>query len=350
MSGDTVAFPLRACAAAYGWAIRCRNYLYDHGWFATYSSAIPVVSVGNLTVGGNGKTPLVIAIADQLIARGYRPVVLSRGYGGSEKGPHVVGPEDTAERVGDEPILIARKTGVPVVIARKRADGAQLIERTKLGTIIILDDGFQHRALERCCNIVCIRVDDGDAIQEFLRGELLPHGRFREPLRLGMLRADTVMLVNRNAGVHSSPVAEEDLARVFPASTTVFRSNVTVEAIQALDGEEVLKPQPVVALSGIANPKAFHRTLEALGYTLLERKVFGDHHQFSKNDIDQLLEQFPDTKIICTEKDGVKLRGLTAPGTLFELRMKAQIRPADAFMVHLERSIGRARTDVENDK
>lgn len=150
-----------------------RRYAYRHGWRKGYSSSLPVIVVGNISVGGNGKTPVVVWLVDQLQARGYRPGVVSRGYGG--KAPHYpyrLDKTSTTAQAGDEPVLIARRCGCPVVVAPKRADAVRLLEQSGEVDIIITDDGLQHYALARDIELVVV-----DGARRFGNACLLPMGR-----------------------------------------------------------------------------------------------------------------------------------------------------------------------------
>lgn len=338
-------FILRACSELYGCVVRIRNSLYDKGLLGVYSSGLPVISVGNITAGGNGKTPLVIAIAKELTARGFRPVVISRGYGGTEVGPLKIAELNDSKQVGDEPLLIRRRAGIPVVIARKRADGARFVEKRDLGNVILLDDGFQHRAIDRCCNIVCIRVDDDKAIAEFIRGEMLPLGRFRESRDPALRRADTIVLVNRGLGpVRESPL-DGELVKRLPTHARIFRSDVKIDGVHHLVDGQSLQPGPVIATSGIANPNVFYESLETLGFTLIDKFTFKDHYRYTSSDLEDLRAKHPGVPIVCTEKDAIKIMELRNTSGVYELRMNAAIRPADAFIVHLERAMETFRSE-----
>ena len=155
-----------------------RRFAYRRGWFSTYRASLPVIVVGNISVGGNGKTPVVVWLVEQLQARGWRPGVVSRGYGG--KAPHYpyrLDKQSTTAQAGDEPVLIARRCGCPVVVAPKRADAVRLLEQSGEVDIIITDDGLQHYALARDIELVVV-----DGARRFGNGCLLPMGPLREPM------------------------------------------------------------------------------------------------------------------------------------------------------------------------
>ena len=190
---------LAPLSSLYGWGSRTHRSLYEKGTLKSYRSSIPVVCVGNIVSGGSGKSPVVQHLAKLLLSKGYRPVVLSRGYGGTECGPYVVSPDTFAEKVGDEALMHCRMldTKIPVVISRKRAAGARFIEQQKLGNIVLLDDGLQHYALDRVANILLLDVTDDVAVSRWHGGSLLPAGCMRETLAEALPRCLCVFFVQK---------------------------------------------------------------------------------------------------------------------------------------------------------
>lgn len=291
----------------YGAVTSVRNRLYDIGVLPTYGSTIPVISVGNLTAGGNGKTPLCMFLVKELKQRGYRPVVLSRGYGGSEKGPRFVSKDDTSRSVGDEPLLMVYH-GIDVVIARKRVAGAQLIERNGGYDVIVLDDGLQHRALGRELNLVTAFVGSDSAVTAFIKGRLLPYGLFREDRQRAMRRLDAVVLSHR-AVLHGSdsPKVDERLRAVLPVDMPLYTSALKDGDVRWLSDKSPLSPCQVSLLTAIANPSGVVDSLETLGFSVKESHVFADHHYFSEQELRDFIARVGDIPIVCTEKDAVKL-------------------------------------------
>ncbi len=238
-----------------------RNWLFDSGVFRTTKISLPVVSVGNIHVGGTGKTPLVIFLALELKKKGYRPVVLSRGYKGRLAGPHIVDGNDSYTDVGDEPILIKRKAAVPVVISKDRVKGAKFIEEKDLGDLVILDDGFQHRWLYRDVNILILPSETGS---------LLPLGTLREDIK-NRSRADIII---------------DNPERVY--------------YLHAKNPTPSLVLQPLTLVTGIANPSRVKSSIEKLGFKVGEFITFPDHHPFSIKE----REKYKDA--VTTEKDLVR--------------------------------------------
>ncbi len=271
--------PLSIC---YGLIISIRALLYKLGVFRVRHWNVPILVVGNLTVGGSGKTPLVIELARGLRARGWRPGVVSRGYGGISKGPTTVTAATDPFLVGDEPVLIAREAQVPVVVARKRAKAVdRLLQETEVN-LVIADDGLQHLALGRVVEIAVI-----DGVTGHGNGLLLPAGPLREPLR----RLERVDIRVRRGG---QPEEGEYPMSVNPS---VARNLVSGQEVELVEFSGV----PLVAVAGIHQPERFFSTLRNLGLQIQE-KGFSDHHAFQASDIPQA----PERPVLMTAKDAVK--------------------------------------------
>ena len=271
--------PLSIC---YGLIISIRALLYKLGVFRVRHWNVPILVVGNLTVGGSGKTPLVIELARGLRARGWRPGVVSRGYGGLSKGPTTVTAATDPFLVGDEPVLIARETEVPVVVARKRAKAVdRLLQETEVN-LVIADDGLQHLALGRVVEIAVI-----DGVIGHGNGLLLPAGPLREPLR----RLERVDIRVRRGG---QPEEGEYPMSINPSLARNLVSGQEVELVE-------FSGVPLVAVAGIHQPERFFSTLRNLGLEIQE-KGFSDHHAFQASDIPQA----PERPVLMTAKDAVK--------------------------------------------
>lgn len=328
-------------ALAYEFIMRFRNYLYDRGVLRSYSSSLPVISIGNVTAGGNGKTPLCMLIVRELSERGYKPIVLSRGYGGSEVGPHVVACSDEPVRVGDEPLVMVRQS-VPVVVCRKRAAGARFIEQMGDFNVIVLDDGLQHRALNRDFEIASIFVGSRKAINQFVAGKLLPLGLFRENRDQALRRVHAVVLNYRSIESQKTNSLNIQAVRdVLPEQIGVYTSSLTEPKIVWLDRDEPLDPSEVGVFTAIANPSGVVQSLEAMGFVVRETKEFSDHHVFSEEEIRELLDRNPNLPFVCTEKDAVKISRFTPElrKRLAVLSVRAKVEPAGEFISHIEGAI-----------
>jgi len=258
----------------------------------------PVVSIGSLSAGGAGKTPLTIAVAQALERRGLRVDVLSRGYGRRSQRPAHVCPDGSAEEFGDEPLLIARETAVPVYVAAQRFEAGLLAEAgrsadLRLG-LHLLDDGFQHRQLHRDVNILLLDGRDG-------RDSLLPAGNLREPLKAAQ-RATVIAIPAQD----DAPELEAAL-RAWGFAVPIWRLRRTME-VPAVEG-------PVAAFCGIARPEQFFVGLEAAGLQIAVRLTFPDHHRYAARDLDRLViaaREAGATAFVTTEKDQVRLGMLCA--------------------------------------
>lgn len=264
-----------------------RRVLFRLGVKSQQHPGVPVVVVGNISVGGNGKTPVVIAAVEWLIQAGYKPGVLSRGYGGScQRFPHIVNAGDAASVVGDEPRLMASRLPCAVVIDPKRTRGAQALVAQGCN-VIICDDGLQHYALKR--DIEWVVMDD----RKVGNGCLLPMGPLRElPSRLNNIDA-----LIHNGSAPYAPHANN--ARVMTLRPGKVKNVQRPELEISLDELSTRYANDLTAMAGIGNPQRFFDSLQALNISLSATFSFSDHHQFIADDI-------PSTPVIMTEKDAVK--------------------------------------------
>ena len=294
--------------AIYGAAVGARNVLYDRGILHSRRLAGPVVSVGNLSVGGSGKTPFVILLGGMLKQRGVSFDVLSRGYGRCTRGVLLVDPLGSARDFGDEPLLIARKLGRAVVVSESRYEAGVFAENKFGPQLHILDDGFQHRALARDFDIVLLNAED-------MPDQLLPSGRLREPLA-SLRRADAVVLADR-VNPSALRAAEKPIWRV--------QRGIHVEN----------PPANPVVFCGIARPRRFLDQLASAGLQPVAERIFRDHHAYSDTDVQELIHLKNQSKaggFITTEKDAVNLASrLDRLGSVSVAQVTMKIvDPADA--------------------
>jgi tetraacyldisaccharide 4'-kinase len=322
---------LMPASAAYGAAVSLRNALYDAGWLAVTRVPARVVSVGNLTVGGTGKTPAALWLARELSRRGRRVALVARGYRKRRRGVVVVGTEGvplvSPQDGGDEAVMLARRFCGPVLTGERRADAAAAA-CARFGTdTLVLDDGFQHRALARDADLVLV-ADDPAARR------LLPAGSRREPLG-ALVRARAALVVG-DACPEWPPL---------PPDVPCFRGRLCPDALVRADGaawrEEplaALAGAPVVAVAGVARPERFVATLEQCGARVVRRFVFPDHHAYREADVAALFEAARAGFLVTTEKDLTKLGGRAGLESLRALRVSLEVDRADRLLDLLEAS------------
>ena len=314
-----------------------RRAAYRHGWFKTRRLSRPVVSVGNLSVGGTGKTPLVAGVARILLRHGWKPSILARGYGRSSKADMIVlapGADRCAapQDVGDEPALLARMLPeVPLVLCADRFRGGQEAEDRFHVNAHILDDGFQHLALTRDVNIVAL-----DATQPVSGRQLLPAGRLREPP--AALRRANIVVVTRTEAADAKAL-EQLVAKIHPAAR-VFHSRTELAFWQnALTGavipREKVPTGHVAAFCGIGNPQAFFRDLRLWGFSLAATDAFPDHHVYTGREISRLVAKARAQGaevLLTTQKDAVKFSaGWSSELPILACEIELRILEAEEF-------------------
>lgn len=321
-------------APMYRLALSAREFRLRRGWEPVRRLRFPVISIGNLSTGGSGKTPFTIALARALTTRGLAVDVLSRGYGRQSEAPARVDPNGNPDNFGDEPILIAREARVPVWVARQRYDAGLLAEagspfasqgsvtghdssRPEMpanatralapeGCLHILDDAFQHRQLHRDVNILLLNGEDW-------QDSLLPAGNLREPLR-ATERADVIAIPDND------PSLEPEL-RARGWTGLIWRLHRRMET-PPIDG-------PAVAFCGIARPGQFFSGLEAAGVHLAARVAFRDHHRYTVSDLERLertARSAGATALITTAKDQIRLSAIPNPPPLHVPILTATLR------------------------
>jgi len=280
-------------SSLYGLGVKVRNQLYDRQVLRTRRLNGPVISVGSLSAGGAGKTPLVLCLGDLLKQRGILFDILSRGYGRRTREVAQVDPAGTAQEFGDEPLLMARRLGVPVVVGESRYEAGTFAEGRFGAQLHLLDDGFQHRELARDFEIVLLTSED-------VADRLLPAGRLREPLT-SLSRADAVVWTSdASIDLRDLGLPELDGKMVWQITRGIVPGQV---------------PNRAVAFCGIARPHNFFSQLRASGIEPVGEAVYRDHHPYTERDVDDLLklrEQNHGESFVTTEKDAVNLGGLLA--------------------------------------
>jgi len=324
--------------------VRARNLFYDRGWLPVERPPFKVISVGNLTVGGTGKTPMVLWLAQALQGRGHRVGILTRGYGGSNKEITVVGTAGqaiaTPAEVGDEPVMLARAFAGVVISGRDRVAAAGLARRRFALDVVILDDGFQHRRLDRDVDLLLVNGRGGTG-----NGWLLPAGPLREP-PAAVRRADVVIITKGGTHGREGWSATGQRGAVFSGDLqpTALLSSVRGRWHELPVG--LLSGRRVMALTGIADPMPFYHSLREWEAEIAEVMEFPDHHAYTPVDwraISLAGQKFD--LIVTTEKDLVKLeRFPSAAGKLVALRVRMEIEHADRLLDLVERQLREAVT------
>lgn len=291
---------LRLLAGLYAGAIAARSALYRRGLLKVHHLRVPVVVVGNLVAGGSGKTPLTIALAKGLVAQGWRPGIVSRGYGRVSRQPVRVHPGLSAERCGDEPLLIARQTGLPVYVDRDRVAAARRLVSEGCN-LILADDGLQHARLGRDIEIEVIDGERGHG-----NGRLMPAGPLREP----PARQVDFQVVNGGTAADGQWPMQLVLADAQPLS------GGPAQPLASFAGKAVH------AVAGIGNPARFFSALRAHGLQPVEH-AFPDHHRYRAAE----LQFSPALPLLMTEKDAVKCAGFDL-GPAYSVPVAAHLPPA----------------------
>lgn len=335
-------------SAIYGLALGCRKFAYDH-FIKPGKLPAKVICIGNLTLGGTGKTPAVIAVAQEAKKRGHNPCILTRGYKGKARDISFVsrgeGPLLSPADAGDEACLMAHALkGVTIIKGKDRFragiaafDNAQLaIINIQAPTLFILDDGFQHWKLHRDVDVVLI-----DATNPFGNEKLFPEGIMREPFD-ALRRAHIIVITKADMAV---PGAVQTITRKIrgynhdvPVFTASHKPDGLINIKGETDGIDALRGKRIYAFSGIANPSYFQSSLVKCGAHIVEFKKFRDHHMYSQSDIEEIKGEAVGLDIITTEKDLVKLKELDVPENISALKIKFSIN--DEFYDTLYRITG----------
>lgn len=338
--------PLLAVAASlYGFAVRVRDHAYSRGWAAPRRLPGPVISVGNLTLGGSGKTPLAAYLVEALLKRGRRPAVLTRGYGRRRPGlmhilPPGVTPVRPALEIGDEPALLRRRfPGIWMGVAADRHAAGSVIAAKAPDAVFILDDGFQHRGLRRDLDIVIV-----DPSRPLAAGRLLPRGSLREPP--AALRRAHLVVINGSPDAPDAARARADV-RSLAGDKPVFHCVQSIVSLVPYPGWKaggargVPPPRTAFLVAALGNPARFRGDIERLGIEVTGASFFRDHHSLAPGDWARCLaaaRRLDADAIVVTEKDAVKI---TAPPD-FPLLVACQIVEfcgEDAFLAAIVRAL-----------
>jgi len=300
-----------------------RNFAYDCGLLKSYQAQLPVICSGNIVVGGSGKSPFSQLLVKELSKLGRKPVILMRGYKGSEYGPYKVTASDGIQKVGDEALmhLFHFNNQIPIVIAKKRVDGASFIENNKLGDCIVLDDGFQHRALKKDLSFLLF---DAGSSKNWEKGSLLPHGRLRENLNGALTRAQAIVFTHRGSQI--KPQISQKINCQLPQFNFELNPGKILDLFnnQNLKIEDIEKSK-IKAVSAIAKPHSFFNLLRDLGFEIYSHHAFPDHYKISDDEWKSIVNE-ETIPIITTTKDALKLKKfVTKQNQVFVLKLFATL-------------------------
>jgi tetraacyldisaccharide 4'-kinase len=349
-------FFLKLLSIPYGLAVKVRLYVYNMGLIKIRSLPAYVVSVGNITVGGTGKTPFVAMLAGWAAENGFRAAILSRGYGGKRNSGVIVVSDGTnimasVDDAGDEPILLARKLStVPVLISKKRYLAGDLASERFGAELMLLDDGYQHLSVHRKLNILLL-----DAKRRFGNGSLLPLGPLREPLEQ-MERADLVVITKCN-DEHRGNELVDFVQRRFPGKP-IFRAGhfpdrVMFPRVGKEHPLDFLAEKRVVAFAGVAQPRDFLDTVKSLKADVIHFEAFSDHHRFKQAEIAALVSEkkhLGGDLLLTTEKDWVRIDGRIDVGdgiAVLAIRT-GLLSDSDLFFDMIKQGIKRSRESFGN--
>ncbi len=329
---------LSLLALIYGKIVDLRNRLYDRGVFETFDLGARTISIGNITTGGTGKTPLVAYVADILAERGEKVCILTRGYGRKDQQNRVLVSDGSqvlasVREAGDEPFELAQKLiGKAIVIAdADRVAAAEWAKRRFGVTAFVLDDGFQHRKAKRDLDIVCI-----DATSPFGSGEMLPAGRLREPLH-NLDRAGAIVITRADL-VHNLRDARVKIAELASATPVFTGHNHIVRLASFEGGNELPMNTPSFAFCGLGNPDNFFMRLRPDEINVTDTKAFPDHHVYVQKDItgiESLARKSQAEALLTTAKDAVKLSNLTFEIPLYVVEIEMKLDDEGAFAAML---------------
>ncbi len=300
----------------YGQVMKLRNLAYDRGWLHSYALSYPVISVGNVTAGGTGKTPVVAFLTTWLVSRGLRPTILTRGYGAkidlSQSYPVSDGQKLllSQEEAGDEATYLALNLKkIPVWIGANRVQSGRLAANHSDTNIFILDDGFQHRRLKRDVDLVLV-----DALNPWGWDAVLPRGLLREP-KVGVNRADAI-LISRSDQVIPAELEKltHEISKLAPTLPIIYLTHAPTQVYDLGNSKEIslesLQGKGISLFCGLGNPEGFFRTAAELGIQILDEISFPDHYIYQEEDIEKLVTKAKNQgaeALLTTEKDGVKI-------------------------------------------
>lgn len=293
-----------------------RNFAFNQGVLPSVSFDKPIISVGNISMGGTGKTPMVAYLVDLLQSENKKIGIVSRGYGGKYSGVQRV-KEGYVEAFGDEvSMLQARYPQVPIYVCKKRVQAIEKLIEDEVVDIIIADDGFQHRYFKRSIDIVLMDSTDK-------RLKVFPSGRLREPMS-GLKRADIVVITRSDRKEKTSLYKE---INEYVSEDNIYWGKTVPYDIQSFEGnaQDSLGDESVVLFSGIGNPKGFEKTVKSFSINYNNHYIYKDHFDYTQKKIDELEKKHPESSFLCTEKDFIKIKNFQLKNNYYYLKINTEI-------------------------
>ena len=323
--------PLGFLSWIYRICLSVRESLFKTGMLRVEKAGIPVVSVGNITVGGTGKTPVVELLSRRLKEQGFHPGIVTRGYKRKREGVFGVNAKkDDAASVGDEALMLARRTGLPVIVGKKRMQAVELGIKEFGIDIALLDDGYQVRDLRKDLEILILNGKKGEH-----EGDLFPLGPYREPLAV-IRRAGAVLIskgeLSDGTRVHAAGI---------PSFRVKYRPTFLYDIKRDLIGPcAYLKEKKVLAFAGLGDNRSFFELLKELGAEVVHEVEFPDHHAYKARDMEQLRSLKGAEMLVTTEKDAIKLDRLEIPENLFYLAVEAVVEREEELIGLIVKRLG----------
>ncbi len=323
--------PLAALSYLYQIVLMAREYMYRTGIMETHTAPIPVISVGNITLGGTGKTPVVERLSRRFKEKGFNPGIITRGYKRTKDGTFPVDiKNDTAATVGDEAYMLAKRTHIPVIVGKDRLSAIECGMNDCMIDMAILDDGFQVRNLKKDADILIL-----NGRESLGRQELFPLGPYREPLQ--RVRSSDTILINKGEPDSATLYFTQGIRKFRVSYTPTHLYNVKKDLIAHYN---FLKGRRTLAFSGLGDNRSFFQLLRTIGADVVHEMSYADHHRYTQFDLNRM-EAVDDIEcIVTTEKDAVKLSGMEVPDDLFYLSIEVRIDDEDALMDLLLKKIG----------
>ncbi|MDR2018008.1 MAG: tetraacyldisaccharide 4'-kinase [Syntrophobacterales bacterium] len=308
--------PLFLLSKVYKVCLDARRRIYDLGWVPVVGVAIPVISVGNVTLGGTGKTPVVEKISVMLKEAGFRPAIATRGYKRKKKGTFLVDTKrDTAHDVGDEAYMLARNTQVPVLVGSNRAEAIDMGMKMFPIDLAVLDDGFQLKNIEKDIEVLVLNGSEG----KFSRG-LFPLGPYREPLE--RIRDADIILVNKGDLDEDMRAYTDEIPTYRMRYKPAYLYNMKFDGIVHYD---FLKGKRVAAFAGLGDNRSFFNLLSDLGADVVYETCYPDHHGYTEVEVKRIASYGGIDLVVTTEKDAVKIMAMEVPDNFFYLAVTIQI-------------------------